>query len=155
MIANNPFQMTKLISALLLFFTFATHGYSQKSGGIDSTQVRAIVDEFFQVFSQHDMKYVDKTCTPDFELYDVGLVWNVDSIRTYTSKYPKPYNRENKFRFIQFNFRKNIAWASYWNTGIFHQPDGKQQSVRWLESVILERRKGKWWLVQMHSTRTR
>jgi hypothetical protein len=147
--------MTRLICATLLCCSFSTSGFAQKSSNIDSTQIRAIVDEFFQVFSQHDMKYVDRTCTPDFELYDVGLVWNVDSVRTYVSKYPKPYNRENKFRFLQFNFRKNVAWASYWNTGIFHQPDGKQQSVRWLESVILERRKGKWWLVQMHSTRVR
>ncbi|MFY8000299.1 MAG: nuclear transport factor 2 family protein [Candidatus Kapaibacteriota bacterium] len=140
--------MTKfLLSTLFFACTFSAQAQTQ-----DSTAIKAIVQDFFEVFSQFDAKYMERTITQGFELYDVGLVWNADSVKTYISKNTKPFKRENKLTFLKFNVRESIAWVSYWNTGIFHQPDGKKQEVRWLESAILEKVNGTWKIAQLHST---
>jgi hypothetical protein len=137
---------------LLILISISVSSHAQKA---DSTQLKAIVEDFFEVFSEYDMKYLERTTTPEFELYDVGLVWNTDSVRVYIKNSKKPFKRENKFDFLKFNIRKNVAWVSYWNTGIFHRPDGTKNTVRWLESAIFEKRKGKWLIAQLHSTRVK
>ena len=119
----------------------------------DSTAIKAVIQDFFEVFSEFDAKYLERTTTKGFELYDVGLVWNADSVKTYIIKNTKPFKRENKLDFLKFNVRGNIAWVSYWNTGIFHRSDGKKQDIRWLESAILEKINGEWKIAQLHSTR--
>jgi hypothetical protein len=137
----------------LFFLTILLTASTLKAQSADSLKIKAVLYEFFEVFSQFDYKYVESTTTKDFELYDVGLVWNNDSINTYITSNQKPFKRENKFDFIKFNIKRNIAWVSYWNRGIFHNQNGSPFSIRWLESAILEKRKGIWKLVQLHSTR--
>ncbi|MCU0427015.1 MAG: nuclear transport factor 2 family protein [Candidatus Kapabacteria bacterium] len=145
--------MTKfLLPALFVIFTVSAQAQTH-----DSTAIKAVIQDFFEVFSEFDAKYMERTVTQGFELYDVGLVWNADSVRAYITKNTKPFKRENKLDFLKFNVRGTgngaVAWVSYWNTGIFHRPDGKKQDIRWLESAIVEKVNGAWKIAQLHSTR--
>jgi hypothetical protein len=139
--------MKKIIAIFFLFM--ASTSFGQQA---DSTQIKNTIADFFGVFSEFDVKYMERTVVPEFELYDVGLVWNIDSVRNYIAKGKSFEKRENHFDFIKFNFRKNLAWVSYWNTAVFISESGKNRKVKWLESAILEKRKGKWLLLQLHST---
>jgi ketosteroid isomerase-like protein len=135
---------------LLILFLISVSSFAQKA---DSTQLKAVIEDFFGVFSEYDIKYLERTTTPEFELYDVGEVWNADSVRVILKKGKKPFKRENKFDFLKFNIRKNVAWVSYWNTATIHRADGTKFNIRWLESAIFEKRKGRWLIAQLHSTR--
>ncbi len=136
----------------LFCFIISISANAQKS---DTTVFRNVLTDFFGVFTEYDMKYLERTTTPEFELYDVGEVWNTDSVRVILAKGKKPFKRENKFDFLKYNIRKNVAWVSYWNTATFHRPDGTNMKIRWLESAIFERRNGKWLIAQLHSTRVK
>lgn len=139
-------------TTLVLFLLFGSNSFAQKP---EPSIFETIIIDFFKVFSEYDAKYLDQTCTPDFELYDVGLVWNADSVKNYLKTSKKPYKRVNNFEILKLNQRKSTAWLSYWNTGTFYKQDGTNMQVKWLESAIFEKRKGQWKIVQLHSTRVK
>jgi hypothetical protein len=86
----------------------------------------------------------------------MGEIWNRDSIAQFVKNVnskPRTWTRTNRFEFIQFNFRKKIAWVSYHNYAtIVNSKSKNTDTIHWLESIILEKIKGRWVLVQMHST---
>ncbi|WP_310555977.1 hypothetical protein [Flavobacterium sp.] len=146
----------KTLKITLLFLLLTINSFSQNRAK-DTLEIKKTLTDFFEVFTNPDMKYFDRNCVPTFELYEVGEVWNIDNIKGYVKKVqssPKNWERTNKFKFIKFNFRKNLAWASYHNTAyITNLTDNSKREIKWLESIVLEKIKNKWLLVQMHSTR--
>ena len=122
----------------------------------DTTDIKNVVADFFELFVKNDLKYLERNCTPTFELYESGMIWNNDTLRNIihkrqTQKYT--WERQNEFKFIKFNVNNNIAWVSYFNTA--HLTNGTTQAKRtskWLESAILVKKKKKWYSTQMHST---
>ncbi len=91
--------------------------------------------------------------TTDFQLLEEGEVWNMDTLVNKVMP-GKRFNRErvNTFHFIRTEQSGNMAWVSYHNSALFKQGE-KQQTVRWLESVVLVKDKGRWKIQLMHSTR--
>lgn len=146
----------KNLKSTFLFLLLTANVFSQNIAK-DTLEIKKVLADFFEVFTNPDMKYFDRNCIPEFELYEVGEVWNIDNIKNYVKKAqstPKNWERTNKFKFIKFNIRKDIAWASYHNTAyISNLTDNSKREINWLESIILEKIKNKWFLVQMHSTR--
>jgi hypothetical protein len=66
---------------------------------------------------------------------------------------PLTFERTNQFDFIKVKFYKNIAWVNYHNTAIIRSlQDNSIKKREWLESIILEKVKGRWVLQQMHSS---
>ncbi len=145
--------MIRIILGIYLFFSCSIVFSQRNKIHKDSVEITQILYDFFQVFSTHNPKYLHENITSTFEIYDVGLVWNSDSIQNFIQVYPKPFNRENQFKIIKLNINKSIAWISYWNTGIFHQPDGTNKQIKWLESAILIKKNKHWKLAQLHSTK--
>jgi SnoaL-like domain len=146
----------KAIKITSLFLLISFGSFSQNMAH-DTVEIRKVLTDFFEVFTNPDMKYFDRNCVPTFELYEVGEVWNKENIKNYVEKAqsnPKTWVRTNEFRFIKFNIRKKVAWASYHNIAtITNLKDNAKREINWLESIILEKINGKWLLVQMHSTR--
>jgi SnoaL-like domain len=143
----------KIISIFLLF----SFGSSAQNISKDTTEIKSVLADFFQVFTVYDIKHFEQNCSPDFILYENGEVWSPKIIREYVEKArsePKTSERVNEFHFINFNIKGNVAWAAYHNTAhITLLKDGTKRDINWLESIILEKIKGKWRLVQMHSTK--
>jgi hypothetical protein len=141
---------------LFLFICFYFNVNAQ-SVAKDSSAIKAVLTDFFEVFTNPDMKYFDNNCDPTFELLEHGEVWRRPEIKKYVDgelSQPKSYIRTNQFNFIKVNVHKKFAWVDYWNTAtITVLKDNSKQQLKWLESIILEKRKGKWVLLQMHSTR--
>jgi hypothetical protein len=147
--------MTKKSILSFILFLSLNCAFSQNLAK-DTVEIRRVLTDFFEVFSNPDMKYFDNNCVPGFELYDMGEIWNRDSVALYVKNIqskPKDWTRTNRFEFIKFNFRKNIAWVSYHNYAtIVNSKKNTTRQIHWLESMILEKIKGRWVLVQMHST---
>jgi hypothetical protein len=122
----------------------------------ETAAIKAVLTDFFETFTHPDMKYFDRNCSPDFQLLEVGKVWERKEIQAYVDKMtakPLTFERSNQFDFIKVKFYKNMAWVSYYNTATIRSlQDNSVRKVEWLESIILEKVKGRWVLQQMHSS---
>ena len=130
-------------------------GFSQNLAK-DTTELKNVIADFFELFVQDDIQYFEKNCTPEFELYEVGKVWNADTLRNLINKrqaQKRIWVRTNEFKYIKINVKKDIAWVSYFNTAyLTNATTNEKRTVRWLESAILIRKNKRWLLTQMHST---
>jgi hypothetical protein len=142
------------LSLMLLIganFTAQSQNFAQ-----DTTDIKNVVIDFFELFVKNDLKYLDKHCTPTFELYESGMIWNNDTLRNIIYKrqtQKRNWERKNEFKFIKFNVNKDIAWVSYFNTAyLTNATTQEKRTNKWLESAVLVKKKEKWYLTQMHST---
>ncbi|RDB07388.1 DUF4440 domain-containing protein [Runella aurantiaca] len=122
----------------------------------DTVAIKNVIADFFELFSQNDLKYMERNCTPEFELYEVGYLWTTDTLRNFVAKrqaQKRVWVRTNAFNFIRINVKKDIAWVGYYNTAsLTHAETNEKRTVKWLESAILVKKNRRWWLTQMHST---
>jgi hypothetical protein len=139
----------------LLLLCVSTVGFSQELAK-DTTEIKNTIVDFFELFVKDDLQYLEKNCTPEFELYEAGQIWNNDTLQTIIQKRqakPRTWVRTNAFTFIKFNVNRDVAWVSYFNTAYLTNADtNAKRTVRWLESAVLVRKNKKWRLTQMHST---
>jgi hypothetical protein len=141
--------MKKLICffALIVFLNFPSSAQKEK----DSIEIS--ISRFFDGLSEINPEKIRSQSTDDFLLLEEGEVWNMDTLIAKVSM-RKNMNivRTNSFEFIKTEQAGNMAWVSYHNTAVFKLNE-KQQTVRWLESAVLVKEKGKWKIRMMHSTR--
>lgn len=146
----------KILLVIFLNLSICYTTYAQKVEK-ETAEIKAVLTDFFEVFTHPDMKYYDRNCSSDFQLLEHGEVWTQKEIKEYVEKMtskPIQFERSNSFEFIQVNFRGKMAWVNYHNTATIKSlSDGSVKKLQWLESIILEKVNGKWILHQMHSTR--
>jgi hypothetical protein len=122
----------------------------------ETAAIKGVLTDFFETFTHPDMKYFDRNCNSDFQLLEVGEVWERKEIQAYVDKMnakPLTFERTNQFDFIKVKFYKNIAFVNYHNTATIRSlQDNSIKKREWLESIILEKVKGRWVLQQMHSS---
>jgi hypothetical protein len=140
----------------LLFLSLFSQRISAQSKEKETAAIKAVLIDFFETFTHPDIKYFDRNCSSDFQLLEVGEVWERKEIQAYVDKMtakPLTFERTNQFDFIKVKFYKNIAWVNYHNTATIRSlEDNSIKKREWLESIILEKVKGKWVLQQMHSS---
>lgn len=138
---------------ILQVFSFQTFARNREK---DKAEILAVLTDFFETFTHPDMKYFDRNCSSDFQLLEVGEVWERKEIQAYVDRMtakPLTFERTNQFDFIKVKFYKNIAWVNYHNTATIRSlQDNSIKKREWLESIILEKVKGRWVLQQMHSS---
>lgn len=141
------------LTFVILFLSLCTKAQNVEK---ETAAIKGVLTDFFETFTHQDMKYFDRNCSPDFQLLEVGEVWERKEIQAYVDKVtakPLTFERTNQFDFIKVKFYKNIAWVSYHNTATIRSlQDNSIKKREWLESIILEKVKGKWVLQQMHSS---
>lgn len=109
----------------------------------------AVVENFFEALSQPPDRSVGDWVSDDFQLLEVGEVWDR---RKLESAVAGDYSRSNYFAPIRTEIDNDTAWISYWNRAEFRST-GSQSERAWLESVVLKRQDGRWLIQLMHSTR--
>ena len=141
--------MKKLICLAALFVVFTTTPFAQK----EKDSIEATIVHFFDGLSEFNNDKMRDCSTSDFLLLEDGEVWNLDTlINKITPRKKLNIQRINKFQFIKTEQNGKVAWVSYYNTADFRRDD-KQQTIRWLESVVLTKEGKKWRIKQMHSTK--
>ena len=136
-------------TVLSLILACSTNLFAQK----DKTKIEGTIIGFFNGLSLINTDTLKYYSTADFHLLEDGEIWNLDTlIHKVEPMKNSGVERINKFEFIRTHQSGNIAWVSYRNSAEFRRGD-KQQSVSWLESVVLVKNKGKWKIQMMHSTK--
>lgn len=135
---------------LLPFFVFCS---TQLLAQTDNKKMEATIVGFFNGLSLVNADTLRHYSTADFQLLEDGEVWNLDTlINKITPRKNSKIQRINTFDFIRTEQSGDRAWVSYHNSAEFRLGE-KQQTVRWLESVVLVKTKEGWKIQLMHSTK--
>lgn len=145
--------MLKRISLLIIAMSFSTLLQAQQSSTKDQQKVQQTVINFFESLSNRDSVTLKSHCATDIILFEYGQLWNLDTLirKAIKRNATKDYKRVNDFDFIKTLVDKDMAWVSY-NLQSEIMKDGKQSTIRWLETVVLVRKQKKWKLKVLHST---
>lgn len=112
------------------------------------------VQRFFSAMSSFDYKGTKAVVTQDFQLLEVGEVWDINDyfnvLKSLEGKFEK---RRNYFSIIRKVSSKDNMWVSYWNKAIIKPIGHDPITLFWLESVVISRENNEWKLQLLHSTK--
>ncbi|MEM9301300.1 MAG: nuclear transport factor 2 family protein [Pseudomonadota bacterium] len=110
------------------------------------------VQEVFASLSSVDMERLESLVTPEFELLEVGELWDLEKTVEVIAPTAGRFERRNFFHLISSEIRGDTAWVSYWNRAIYTTSEEVRERA-WLESAVLVRDEKRWKVRMLHSTR--
>lgn len=116
--------------------------------------VQQTVIKLFTALSNSDTTGLKFYSTGNVKFYEYGQIWMIDTLIKkvmMTGKTPD-FKRINSFEFINTTISKKTAWVTYYLQSIITR-NGKQEIIKWLETVILIKEKNQWKINVLHSTR--
>lgn len=133
----------------LLFLFLAQVSFAQSP---EQQEVQKVIIRFFDALSVANTPGMKAEVEDHFILLENGEIWTIDTLASKISR-PKPegYLRLNSFDFIETKIDKNRAWVYYRNKADISSKT-RNLTVKWLESAILRKEKGRWRMELMHST---
>jgi hypothetical protein len=139
-----------MIKKIALFFLLSTQfSFAQTT---EKAEVQQVITRFFDALSVANIPLMKAEVSDDFILLENGEIWTIDTLANKISK-PKPegYLRQNSFDFIETKIDKNRAWVYFKNKAEITSKT-RNVTIKWLESVIFRKEKGRWRMEFMHST---
>jgi Domain of unknown function (DUF4440) len=152
-------SLSPRVALILVFFALLSsskisHAKGQQtSTAAEQEKIVTTVGTIFTSALTDDFAKFDSVIAPGFYIYDGGARFNGDSIlnlikaqhaagKRYVWKITEP----------DVHIDGNTAWIAYVNKGSITDASGTVDQ-RWLESAVLQKQKGEWKIVFMHSTR--
>jgi uncharacterized protein YggL (DUF469 family) len=135
---------------ITLFFLLSTQfSFAQTT---EKAEVQKVITRFFDALSVANIPLMKAEVSDDFILLENGEIWTIDTLANKISR-PKPegYLRQNSFDFISTKIDKNRAWVYFKNKAEITSKT-RNMTIKWLESVIFRKEKGRWRMEFMHST---
>jgi hypothetical protein len=138
--------MKKIALFVLLSTQFSFAQTSEKA------EVQQVITRFFDALSVANIPLMKAEVSDDFILLENGEIWTIDTLANKISR-PKPegYLRQNSFDFLSTKTNKNRAYVYYKNKAEISSKT-RNATIKWLESAILRKEKGRWRMEFMHST---
>jgi len=139
-----------MIKKIALFFLLSTQfSFAQTT---EKAEVQQVITRFFDALSVANIPLMKAEVSDDFILLENGEIWTIDTLANKISK-PKPegYLRQNSFDFLSTKIDKNRAYVYYKNKAEISSKT-RNVTIKWLESVIFRKEKGRWRMEFMHST---
>jgi hypothetical protein len=139
-----------MIKKIALFFLLSTQfSFAQTT---QKAEVQQVITRFFDALSVANIPLMKAEVSDDFILLENGEIWTIDTLANKISR-PKPegYLRQNSFDFIETKIDKNRAWVYFKNKAEITSKT-RNLTIKWLESVIFRKEKGRWRMEFMHST---
>ena len=133
----------------LIFLLFTQFSFAQTP---EKVEVQQVITRFFDALSVANIPQMKAEVLDGFILLENGEIWTIDTLANKISR-PKPegYLRQNSFDFITTKIEKNRAWVYYKNKAEITSKT-RTATIKWLESAILRKEKGRWRMELMHST---
>ncbi len=133
----------------LIFLLFTQFSFAQTP---EKVEVQQVITRFFDALSVANIPQMKVEVLDGFILLENGEIWTIDTLANKISR-PKPvgYLRQNSFDFITTKIEKNRAWVYYKNKAEITSKT-RNATIKWLESAILRKEKGRWRMELMHST---
>jgi len=138
--------MKKIALFVLLSTQFSFAQTSEKA------EVQQVITRFFDALSVANIPLMKAEVSDDFMLLENGEIWTIDTLANKISR-PKPegYLRQNSFDFLSTKIDKNRVYVYYKNKAEISSKT-RNATIKWLESAILRKEKGRWRMEFMHST---
>ncbi len=144
-----------LTVALALIFSahVSTAGGQQKGLTADERQIVDRVSTIFDAARTDDVAKFNSVIAAEFYIFDGGARFNRDAIMAFIEAQHAAGKRyEWKVTEPDVHISGNTAWIAYVNKGSITDASGTTNQ-KWLESAFLEKKRGMWKIVFMHSTR--
>ena len=139
-----------MIKKIALFFLLSTQfSFAQTT---QKAEVQQVITRFFDALSVANIPLMKAEVSDDFMLLENGEIWTIDTLANKISR-PKPegYLRLNSFDFLSTKIDRNRAYVYYKNKAEISSKT-RNATIKWLESAILRKEKGRWRMEFMHST---
>ena len=139
-----------MIKKIALFVLLSTKfSFAQTT---EKAEVQQVITRFFDALSVTNIPLMKAEVSDDFILLENGEIWTIDTLANKISR-PKPegYLRQNSFDFLSTKTDKNRAYVYYKNKAEISSKT-RNATIKWLESAILRKEKGRWRMEFMHST---
>ena len=133
----------------LIFLLYTQFSFAQTT---EKVEVQQVITRFFDALSVANIPQMKSEVSEGFILLENGEIWTIDTLANKISR-PKPegYLRRNSFDFLETKIEKNRAWVYYKNKAEITSKT-RNVTIKWLESAILRKEKGRWQMDLMHST---
>ncbi len=120
------------------------------SYGNEPAQPFSAVQRLFAAISAFDYTEMNSVATSDFQLLEVGEVWDMGDLINVLKPAENQFERRNYFAVISVVIRGDIAWVSYWNKAVYKAVESRTKT--WLESAVMINTNNEWKLQLLHST---
>ena len=120
----------------------------------ETKAVQRVIGNLFDGLSTLDTAKVRQACNANVKILETGKIWTVDSLTTRVlarKALGGNFKRINEFEFLETKVSGNVAWVSYFNQTIITFNE-QTRIVNWLESAVLEKKRGQWKIALLHST---
>ena len=150
-------RFSSILAAVVVSLLFSTSVHTaraqQKPLTADQEQIVDTVSTIFTAARADNVAKFDSVIAPGFYIFDGGARFNGDSIMDLI-KTQEAAGRRYEWNVTEpdVHISGNTAWIAYINKGSITDASGTVNQ-QWLESAILEKQKGVWKIVFMHSTR--
>ncbi|MBI1781700.1 MAG: nuclear transport factor 2 family protein [Sphingobacteriales bacterium] len=116
--------------------------------------VQQTVENMFTALSNTDTAALKIFVTNNVRLYEYGQVWTIDTLirKIVQARSIPDFKRTNSFEFVNTSIHQKTAWVTYYLQSIITR-NGKEETVNWMETVILLKEKDQWKINVLHSTR--
>lgn len=140
----------KLLLFTLLFFVTVQAQTTSK----EEQKVQQVIENMFATLSSFDTVALKTLVTNNVRFYEYGEVWTIDSLIKIVmrGKSIPDFKRTNSFQVVKTNIQNETAWVTYYLQSLVTR-NGKEDTVNWMETVILIKEKNKWKIELLHSTR--
>ena len=137
-----------LYIALLLAASSNAQMLHQKQSDVQQSVVN-----LFTALTNADTTALKRSCTEDVRFYEYGQIWTIDTLiqKVMQNKSIPDFKRTNSFEFVSTTINKQTAWVTYYLQSTFTR-NGKEELVKWMETVVLLKQKEQWKIKLLHSS---
>ncbi len=116
--------------------------------------VQQAIEKTFAALTNADTTALKLYCTGDVKFYEYGQIWTMDTLiqKVMQTKSIPDFKRNNSFAFVSTTINKKTAWVTYYLQSTISR-SGKEENIKWMETVILLKDKKQWRINVLHSTR--
>jgi SnoaL-like domain len=116
--------------------------------------VQQSIEKMFAALTNADTTALKFYCTGDVKFYEYGQIWTMDTLihKVVQNKSIPDLKRTNSFSYVNTTISKKMAWVTYYLQSTVSR-SGKEEMIKWMETVILLKEKKHWRISVLHSTR--
>ncbi|HSR39296.1 MAG TPA: nuclear transport factor 2 family protein [Phnomibacter sp.] len=137
----------------LTILSVALSGLAAQPISAGEKNVQQTIEKLFAALSDGDTAAMKTLVTTDVRFYEYGQIWTLDTLtrKVMQAKSIPGFKRSNRFEFVRTRMQHETAWATYYLTSVFTR-NGKEETVKWMETVVLVKEKKSWKVDVLHST---
>ncbi len=143
--------MRKKLLACLPFVVAACGSPHEPCQKIADASAKKLITDYFEAISSNNFEELKNLSTPDYVLFEDGLIWNNDSLINAIQAMPEAVI---DYQLVDFTFEAdcNGTLIRYVNHGRLTLNDTARFDVKWLESAYVKQVEGTPKLAFLHSS---